>query len=84
MSRAAGTSGSSPSRVSLALAAAFLWLPRRYAPVLPVVVALGFFLTWLPLQLWIHSFPRLSSAAYTTGIGAGKGWIDALSDGTRT
>jgi hypothetical protein len=45
--------------------------------VLPAVVALGFFLTWLPLQLWIHSFPRLSTAAYTTGIGAGNSWIDA-------
>jgi Dolichyl-phosphate-mannose-protein mannosyltransferase len=63
--------------VSVVLAAAFLWLPRRYAPLLPVVIALGFFLTWLPLQLWIHSFPRLSSATYTTGIGAGKSWIDA-------
>jgi glycosyltransferase involved in cell wall biosynthesis len=63
--------------VSVVLAAAFLWLPRRYAPVLPAVVALGFFLTWLPLQFWIHSFPRLSGAAYVTGIGAGKSWIDA-------
>ena len=25
---------------------------------LPALVALGFFLTWLPLQLWTHSFPR--------------------------
>jgi hypothetical protein len=40
------------------------------------VVAIGFFLTWLPLQLWIHSFPRLSAAAYTTGIGAPRGWVD--------
>jgi glycosyltransferase involved in cell wall biosynthesis len=62
---------------SVALAALFLWLPRRYAPLLPALVALGFFLTWLPLQLWIHSFPRLSSATYTTGISAGKSWIDA-------
>src|SRR6185437_3747299 len=63
--------------VSIALAALFLWLPRRYGPVLPALVALGFFLTWLPLQLWIHSFPRLSSASYSTGITAGKSWIDA-------
>jgi hypothetical protein len=42
-----------------------------------VLIALGFFLTWLPLQLWIHSFPRLSSATYTTGISAGRSWIDA-------
>ena len=60
-----------------ARARSFLWLPRRYAPVLPALVALGFFLTWLPLQLWIHSFPRLSSAAYSTGHRApGKSWID--------
>jgi hypothetical protein len=63
--------------VSVALAAAFLWFPRRYAPVLPALVALGFFLTWLPLELWIHSFPRLSSGAYSTGITAPKSWIDA-------
>ena len=63
--------------VSIGLGAAFLWLPRRYAPVLPVLVAVGFFLTWLPLQLWTHSFPRLSSAAYTTGIGdVPRSWID--------
>jgi hypothetical protein len=62
---------------SVALGALFLWLPRRYAPVLPALVALGFFLTWVPLQFWIHSFPRLSSATYTTGISAGKSWIDA-------
>jgi glycosyltransferase involved in cell wall biosynthesis len=63
--------------VSVGLGAAFLWLPRRYAPVLPVLVAVGFFVTWLPLQLWTHSFPRLSSAAYSTGIGnVPKSWID--------
>ena len=61
---------------SIALGALFLWLPRRYAPLLPAVVALGFLVTWLPLQLWIHSFPRLSSAAYSTGIGAERGWVD--------
>ena len=62
--------------VAIALAAAFLWLPKRYAPALPVLVALGFFFTWLPLQLWIHSFPRLSAAAYTTGVGAPRSWVD--------
>lgn len=62
--------------VAVALAAAFLWLPRRYAPVLPAVVAIGFFSTWLPLELWIHSFPRLGAAAYTTGVGAPRSWID--------
>jgi glycosyltransferase involved in cell wall biosynthesis len=63
--------------VSVGLAAAFLWLPRRYAPVLPVVVALGFLLTWLPLELWTHSFPRLASSAYAQGVGPGhRSWID--------
>ncbi len=62
--------------VAVALAASFLWLPRRYAPALPAIVALGFFLTWIPLQLWIHSFPRLSAAAYSTGIVAPRGWVD--------
>ena len=63
--------------VAVALAAAFLWLPRRYAPALPAVVALGFLLTWIPLQLWVHSFPRLSAAAYSTGITAPRAWVDA-------
>ena len=62
--------------VSIALGAAFLWLPRRYAPVLPVLVALGFLATWLPVEQWQHSFPRLSRSAYAQGIGAGKSWID--------
>jgi hypothetical protein len=62
--------------VALALGAAFLWLPRRYAPVLPVLVAAGFLATWLPVELWTHSFPRLSRSAYAQGIGAGKSWID--------
>jgi glycosyltransferase involved in cell wall biosynthesis len=62
--------------VSIALAAAFLWLPRRYAPMLPALVAVGFFLTWIPLQLWIHSFPRLSAAAYSTGISEPRSWVD--------
>jgi glycosyltransferase involved in cell wall biosynthesis len=62
---------------SLALGAAFLWLPRRYAPVLPVAVAAGFLLTWLPLQLWTHSFPRLASSSYAQGVSPGhRSWID--------
>jgi glycosyltransferase involved in cell wall biosynthesis len=61
---------------AVVLAAAFLWLPRRYAPALPALVALGFLLTWIPLQLWIHSFPRLSAAAYSTGIAAPRAWVD--------
>jgi hypothetical protein len=63
--------------VAIALGAAFLWLPRRYAPALPALVAAGFLLTWLPLQLWIHSFPRLSAAAYTTGINEPRAWVDS-------
>jgi glycosyltransferase involved in cell wall biosynthesis len=64
--------------VSLALGAAFLWLPARHAPLLPVLVAVGFLATWLPLQLWTHSFPRLASSSYRQGIGtAQRSWIDA-------
>jgi hypothetical protein len=63
--------------VSAALAAAFLWLPRRYAAVLPALVALGFLATWLPLELWQHSFPRLSRSAYAQGVGTSRSWIDA-------
>jgi hypothetical protein len=63
--------------VSLALAGAFLWLPRRHAPLLPVFVALGFLATWLPLELWTHSFPRLGSSAAAQGIGVrDRSWID--------
>jgi glycosyltransferase involved in cell wall biosynthesis len=63
--------------VAVALAACFLWLPRRYAPALPAVVAVGFLLTWLPVELWTHSFPRLASSAYAQGVGnPEKSWID--------
>lgn len=64
--------------VSIALGAAFLWLGPRYAPLLPVLVALGFLVTWLPIELWTHSFPRLASSAYHQGIGQDqpKSWID--------
>ena len=62
--------------LSLALGAAFLWLSPRHAPVLPVLVALGFLATWLPLELWTHSFPRLASSAYHQGVGAQRSWID--------
>jgi glycosyltransferase involved in cell wall biosynthesis len=64
--------------LALSLAACFLWLPRRYAPVLPALVAVGFVLTWLPLELWTHSFPRLASSANAQGIGRkDKSWIDS-------
>ncbi len=60
------------------LAAAFLWLPRRYAPVLPAVVAIGFLFTWLPLELWAHGFPQLARSEYAQGIGVrDASWIDA-------
>jgi glycosyltransferase involved in cell wall biosynthesis len=63
--------------LAVALAACFLWLPRRYAPVLPALVALGFLCTWLPVELWGHSFPRLASNAYAQGSGQrDKSWID--------
>jgi hypothetical protein len=62
--------------VSVALAAAFLWLSPRYAPLLPALVAAGFFVTWLPLQLWNHSFANLSSASYSTGVTQQRSWID--------
>ena len=61
---------------SLALAAAFLWLPARFAPWLPVLVALGFLATWLPLEAWPHGFPQRASAAYSSGATKPKGWID--------
>jgi hypothetical protein len=62
--------------LSLALGAAFLWLSPRYAPLLPLLVALGFLATWLPAELWTHSFPRLGSSAYHQGVGARRSWID--------
>jgi glycosyltransferase involved in cell wall biosynthesis len=74
-----GSSGVGVAAVAVAvgLAASFLWLPRRYAPVLPALVALGFVVTWLPVELWTHSFPRLARSAYAQGVGTtGKSWID--------
>ncbi len=63
--------------LAIGLAACFLWLPRRYAAALPVLVAGGFLLTWLPVELWTHSFPRLASSAYAQGSGKkDKSWID--------
>ena len=63
--------------LALALAGCFLWLPRRYAPVMPALVAAGFLVTWLPVELWTHSFPRLATSAYAQGSGrTDKSWID--------
>ncbi len=63
--------------VAVALAALFLWLPRRYAAVLPVLVGLGFLASWLPLEQWTHSFPRLAQSAAAQGIGVqDRSWID--------
>jgi glycosyltransferase involved in cell wall biosynthesis len=63
--------------VSIALAAAFLWLPRRHAPWLPVLVVAGFLATWLPLQLWSYSFHEASVGALFQGIRTGdRDWID--------
>ncbi len=64
--------------LALALGAFFLWLPPRYAPWLPLLVAAGFLCTWLPVELWSHSFPRLAKGAATQGIGRkDRSWIDA-------
>jgi len=61
----------------LALGAAFLWLPRRWAPLLSAVVALGFLFTWLPLELWQHSFRRAAIGAYFQGLKSQqRDWID--------
>ncbi len=42
-----------------------------------MLVAFGFLATWLPVELWTHSFPRLASSAYHQGVGAQRSWIDA-------
>ena len=64
--------------VSIALGAAFIWLPRRWAPIMPVLVALGFLATWIPLEQWKHGFPQLSKSALAQGIGrTNKSWIDS-------
>jgi Dolichyl-phosphate-mannose-protein mannosyltransferase len=73
----AGAAGVAAVATAIVLAACFLWLPRRYAPALPALVALGFLFTWLPVELWTHSFPRLAKSAYAQGVGtAGKSWVD--------
>ena len=64
--------------VSIALGAMFLWLPRRWAPVLPVLVALGFLATWIPLEQWKHGFPQLSKSALAQGIGRTDSELDRL------
>ena len=64
--------------LAIALGAAFLWLSPRYAPWLPILVALGFLCTWLPVELWTHSFPRLAKGASAQGISKqDRSWIDA-------
>jgi hypothetical protein len=63
--------------VSLALGAAFLWLPARYAAALPAIVAVGFLATWLPLEQWKHGFPRVSTGTYFQGLkDQSRNWID--------
>ncbi len=64
--------------MALALAAAFLWLPRRHAPWLPVLVALGFLFTWIPLETWQYSFRGASVGAWYQGFGNAtpRTWID--------
>jgi hypothetical protein len=73
----AGAAGVAAVSTAIVLGACFLWLPRRYAPALPALVAVGFLCTWLPVELWTHSFPRLARSAYAQGVGtAGKSWVD--------
>jgi glycosyltransferase involved in cell wall biosynthesis len=64
------------SLTALALAAVFLWLPARFAPWLPALVAVGFVLTWLPLEAWPNGFPQASVHFYDAGVAAGTSWID--------
>ena len=61
---------------ALALAAAFLWLPARFAPWLPALVGVGFVLTWIPLEAGPNGFPRASVHFYDAGVAAGTSWID--------
>jgi glycosyltransferase involved in cell wall biosynthesis len=64
------------SVTAFALAAAFLWLPPRFAGWLPALVAAGFVATWLPLEAWPHGFPQSSVHQYDAAVAAGTSWID--------
>jgi len=64
------------SLTALALAAVFLWLPARFAPWLPGLVAAGFVLTWIPLEAWPGGFPQASLHQYDAAVAAGTSWID--------
>jgi hypothetical protein len=64
------------SLTALALAAVFLWLPARFAPWLPALVAAGFLFTWLPLEAWPRGFPQASVHQYDAAVAAGTSWID--------
>ena len=61
---------------ALALAAAFLWLPARFAPALPVLVAAGFLATWLPLEAWPAGFPQQSVHFSRPVSRRARSWID--------
>jgi glycosyltransferase involved in cell wall biosynthesis len=65
--------------VAIGLGVTFLFLSRRYASWLPVLVALGFLLTWLPVELWAKGFPSASVGALYQGVGTGhdRDWVDA-------
>ncbi|HET8528157.1 MAG TPA: glycosyltransferase [Gaiellaceae bacterium] len=64
------------SVTALALAAAFLWLPARFAGWLPALVAAGFVATWLPLEAWPEGFPQASVHFYDAAVAAGTSWVD--------
>jgi hypothetical protein len=64
------------SLTALVLAAVFLWLPARFAPWLPALVAAGFLLTWIPLEASPRGFPQASVHQYDAAVAAGTSWID--------
>ena len=72
--------------LSLGLAALFVFVPARYAFVLPVVVLALWAVALKPIWWGTHGFERFSAGALFQGIRApDKDWIDrALPSGTET
>jgi hypothetical protein len=70
--------------LALALAAAFLFVPRRYALVLPLAVLGLWILAIRPIWWGTHGFERFSRGALFQGIRtADRDWVDrALAPGT--
>jgi hypothetical protein len=64
--------------LAVALAAAFLFVPRRYALALPLIVLGLWILAIRPIWFGKHGFERASIGALFQGIRtADRGWIDA-------